>query len=284
MSLISVAPGRRKSSKRSRWFGPPISGAGTPRSAPTVESYFVRPVRGQSGLFNLEDVTLEDYSLPNSCCGGQSTTNILSPYPLSTHRPSKRPYTKPTSREAQESPPVLSSYLLHPHPRRIKSFNELSTLPASSGAKNIVLSMTPREVSPVLQPISHSDWLTYYENLNSKAQDTSLDATEVSRWKLKCVDKLSRLRALLQRLILGVPWLLADWLNSPQRNWTKISTLIALASLIVTTIAAIDPLDNFFRVKMATGFQETRTQDGHCNCSPHTDSPSDVFHRSRHSL
>ncbi|KAI0596163.1 hypothetical protein F4775DRAFT_324510 [Biscogniauxia sp. FL1348] len=289
MSLRSVVPERQQPPKLLPWFGPPPpSGEGTPRSIPAAEPCIVRSTRIANGSSSPEDVSLDDYPLPTSAYVGQSATGIrefpsspsnynpnssytLSSYPLSTHRPSKRPYLKPNIREARTSFSVPTLHHPNSHhqapertdirsPSVVPSIETRSqpTIPEATASRFGSASRTDRPVHDA-----------YF--LGARSMDSH--DTNAARWKPRYSCGLSKLKMVLGRLILGALWvarLFTRWLDSPQRNWSKMSTIVALATLAVTIIAALDPLDNFFRVKMEGGSEEIRVQSDYCDCSLYT--------------
>ncbi|KAI5920976.1 hypothetical protein F4810DRAFT_388644 [Camillea tinctor] len=286
MSLCSVVPERRQPLKSSPWFGPPpSSGEGTPRSIPTIEPYIGESSESLSRLPSPEDVNLDDHPLPIPAYTGESAISLqefprsqsncspessytLPSYPLSTHRPSKRSCPKPNTREAQTSFSVLAHSPPNSHHQAPEMADTLSAPSApSSGAR--LLPTIPRATVSRVNSASHTDGPVRNGHLRG-AESTDQYNTNASRWEFKPC-KFSGLRKLLGHIVLGALWitrLFTDWLTSPQRNWTQMNTIIALVTLIVTILAAIDPLEKFFRMQMVGGFQKTRTPSDYCDCSP----------------
>ncbi|KAI1631119.1 hypothetical protein F4809DRAFT_633813, partial [Biscogniauxia mediterranea] len=290
MSLHPVVPERQQPPELPSGYSPlPSSGAGTPRSIPTAEPCIIRSARIASRLSSPEDVSLDDYPLPISVYAGRSAVNIrefpsppfnydpnssytLSSYPLSTHRPSKRPYLKPNIREARTS----ISFPTPPPPNSHRQAPERSDIRCASLVPSIETSSQPtipRATASRFDSPSLTDRPVYDGYVRgARRTRTDIHDTNASRWKLRYSRGLSMLMNALGRLILKASCVarpFTRWLDSPQRNWSKMSTIIALATLAVTIIAALDPLDNFFGVKMEGGVQETRARSDYCDCSPY---------------
>ncbi|KAI1494182.1 hypothetical protein F5X96DRAFT_35341 [Biscogniauxia mediterranea] len=290
MSLHPVVPERQQPPKLPSRYSPlPPSGAGTPRSIPTAEPCIVRSARIASGLSSPEDVSLDDYPLPISVYAGRSSVNIrefpspsfnynpsssytLSSYPLSTHRPSRRPCLKPNTRETRTSisfptPPPSHSNCQAPERSDIRCASLVSSIETSSQPT------IPRATASRFDSHSLTDRPVYDGYVRGAGRTrTDIHDTNASRWKPRYSRGLSMLMNVLGRLILKALCIarpFTRWLDSPQRNWPKMNTIIAVATLAVTMIAALDPLDNFFRVKMEGGSQETRAQNDYCDCSPY---------------